>query len=35
MMNSFPPMSGGFDRPQGSHDSMMNAQASLGLDVSV
>lgn len=33
MMNSFP-MSGGFDRPQGSHENMLNAQATLALDVS-
>ena len=32
-MNSFP-MSGGFDRPQGSHENMLNSQATLALDVS-
>uniref|UniRef100_A0A2A4J7G3 GYF domain-containing protein n=1 Tax=Heliothis virescens TaxID=7102 RepID=A0A2A4J7G3_HELVI len=32
MMKSFP-ISGGFDRPQGSHDNMLNSQATLALDV--
>ncbi|KAJ8737635.1 hypothetical protein PYW08_000230 [Mythimna loreyi] len=34
MMNSYP-MSGGFDRPQGSHENMLNAQATLTLDDSL
>ncbi|KAJ8737340.1 hypothetical protein PYW07_000611 [Mythimna separata] len=34
MMNSYP-LSGGFDRPQGSHENMMNAQATLTLDDSL
>lgn len=29
------PIAGGYERPQGSHENMLNSQANLALDVSV